>query len=389
MGRAPTVGHMPRHVSAGALLDLAIAVGFLAVGWFGASAAATTPPHLAYTPRDAVFLALLVLVTAPALAWRHWPLPAFLTSLLALTAMWALGYDASGLPLILPIGLYWVATAGSARELVAGFGIALVCVTALLWVDGAPFTLVEWTSSVLTLGLAGALGRTGRLRSDLAEARARAAEEAARRRMGEERLRVSAELHDIVGHSLGIIAVQAGIGHYLVERDPAQAAEALGHISRISRRSLDEMRSVVANLRDDVTEYAATPGLADVADLVATARETGLRVTLTLPDDPDSMPRQTGAAVYRVLREALTNVIRHAKASAVQVSVGRGATSVDLSVRDDGGGAASTSRTPVHPGHGIAVMRERVEALGGHFAAGPHPQGGFLVTASLPAEPVR
>ena len=163
-----------RPFSAGVLLDLAIAVGFLAVGWFGAGAAAATPPPFAYTPRDGVFVALLVLVTAPALAWRHWPLPAFLTSLLALTALWALGYDASGLPLILPIGSYWVATVASARQLVASLGIALACVTALLWLDGAPFTLVEWTSSVLTLGLAAALGRTGRLRGDLAEARARA-----------------------------------------------------------------------------------------------------------------------------------------------------------------------------------------------------------------------
>lgn len=380
---------MPRPFSAGVLLDLAIAVGFLAVGWFGAGAAAATPPPFAYTPRDGVFVALLVLVTAPALAWRHWPLPAFLTSLLALTALWALGYDASGLPLILPIGSYWVATVAAARQLVASLGIALACVTALLWLDGAPFTLVEWTSSVLTLGLAAALGRAGRLRGDLAEARARAAEEASLRRLGEERLRVSAELHDIVGHSLGIIAVQAGIGHYLVEREPAQAAEALGHISRISRRSLDEMRAVVASLRDDATDYETTPGLADVAELVATARATGLRVTLTLPDDPESMPRQLGAAVYRVIREALTNVIRHAKASAVQVSVGRGATSVDFSVRDDGGGAAPPPRSPRHAGHGIAVMRERVEALGGHLAAGPHPDGGFLVTATLPAEPIR
>jgi signal transduction histidine kinase len=380
---------MLRRLSTGVLLDLAILTGFIVIGWFSTGATAAAEPYYVYTPRDGVFIALLALVTLPALAWRRWPALAFLISFLALTAMWTSGYHTGGLPLILIIGMYWVAASGSVRELVASLGVAFVCVTALLWTGGAPFTLVEWTASAVSLGVAVALGRASRLRGEVAEARAHAAEEASLRRAGEERLRVSGELHDIVGHSLGIIAVQAGVGHHLMEQEPARAAEALDHISRISRRSLDEMRSVVATLRSDPAAYEAPHGLDDVADLVATARETGLQVRLTLPDDPDSMPRQIGAAVYRVLREALTNVIRHARASAVQVTVELGTTSVDVSVRDDGEGATLTAGVPSQSGHGIAVMRERVEALGGTLTAGPHPEGGFIVTATLPAEPIR
>jgi signal transduction histidine kinase len=101
------------------------------------------------------------------------------------------------------------------------------------------------------------------------------------------------------------------------------------------------------------------------------------------------MPRQTGAAVYQVLRESLTNVIRHARASTVQVTVAHGPTSVDLSVRDDGADATVPQRVTSQSGHGIAVMRERVAALGGTLTAGPHPEGGFAVAATLPAEPIR
>lgn len=380
---------MRGRLGTGVILDLAVGAAFVGVGWFSSSAVATSQPSFIYTPRDGIFVVLLVLVAAPALAWRHWPVPAFLTSLLALATMWVLGYDASGLPLILPIGMYWVATLGSRMQLMASLAFAVACVTTLLSIGGAPFTVVEWSASVVTLGLASALGHTGRLRSDLAEARARASEEASRRLIGEERLRVSGELHDVVGHSLGIIAVQAGIGHYLMDREPGRAAEALDHISQISRRSLEEMRSIVATLRDDATPYVDRSDLAHVADLVATARATGLHVTLTLPDDPTSIPRQVGSIVYKVIREALTNVIRHAGASTAEVVVWRGANSVECSVRDNGQVVAQLSRSPGPPGHGIDVMRERVEALGGELSAGPHPEGGFLVAATLPAGPIQ
>ena len=143
----------------------------------------------------------------------------------------------------------------------------------------------------------------------------------ARRRSSEERLRISRELHDIIGHSLGTIAVQAGVGRHLIDTEPGSAAEALDNIARISRDSLDEVRAVVAALRDEEPPYQPAPGLDDLPELIEGVRATGLTVELTLPDDLDAVPRQTGAAVYRITREALTNVLRHAGASKASVGL--------------------------------------------------------------------
>jgi glucose-6-phosphate-specific signal transduction histidine kinase len=141
------------------------------------------------------------------------------------------------------------------------------------------------------------LGRAGRLRVDLANARAAAAEEAVARQSSEERLRIARELHDIIGHSLGTIAVQAGVGRHLMDTEPEKAADALDSIAKISRDSLDEVRSVVAALRDDEPPYRPAPSLTDLPDLIETVRITGLAVELKLPNDLEAIPRQAGAAV--------------------------------------------------------------------------------------------
>jgi signal transduction histidine kinase len=177
--------------------------------------------------------------------------------------------------------------------------------------------------------------------------RAQAAEEAARRRSSDERLRIARELHDIIGHSLGTIAVQAGVGRHLMEAEPGRAADALESIARISRDSLDEVRAVVSALRDDEPPYHPTPSLAELPDLIETVRATGLSVELTLPDDVDAVPRQVGAAVYRITREALTNVLRHAGASTASVQVDLRDGRVEVSISDDGsGGALGVERVP-------------------------------------------
>ena len=238
--------------------------------------------------------------------------------------------------------------------------------------------------SVLALAITVGLGRAGRLRVDLANARAEAGEEAARRRSSEERLRISRELHDIIGHSLGTIAVQAGVGRHLIDTDPGSAADALDNIARISRDSLDEVRAVVAALREEEPPYQPAPGLDDLPELIEGVRAAGLTVELTLPNDLEAVPRQTGAAVYRITREALTNVIRHAAASNVSVQVDHHDGRVEVAIRDDGTGAGN-GREVSGPGHGIAGMQERAQALGGSLSAGPSSDGGFLVIASLPA----
>jgi signal transduction histidine kinase len=305
--------------------------------------------------------------------------------MLSVTVLWLLGYNAGALPLLLMFGGYFVAVARPTWELVLCSGVALGCFALLWWAGGAPYGARDALVSVLALAITVGLGRAGRLRVDLANARAEAAEEAARRRSSEERLRISRELHDIIGHSLGTIAVQAGVGRHLIDTDPGSAAEALDNIARISRDSLDEVRAVVAALREEEPPYQPAPGLDDLPELIDGVRATGLTVELTLPDDLEAVPRQTGAAVYRITREALTNVIRHAAATNVSVRVDHRDGRVELAIRDDGAGGSAGGQPALGTGHGIAGMRERAEALGGSLSAGPSSSGGFLVAASLPA----
>ena len=366
------------------IIDALVALAFLAVGWFSTAAPTISDPFYRYTPRDWLFVLLLILSTVP-YAWRRrWPTAAFLTGVLSVTVLWLLGYNAGALPLLLMFGGYFVAVARPAWELALCSAVALGCFALLWWAGGAPYGARDALVSVLALAITVGLGRAGRLRVDLANARAEAAEEAARRRSSEERLRISRELHDIIGHSLGTIAVQAGVGRHLLDTDPGSAADALDNIARISRDSLDEVRAVVAALRDEEPPYQPAPGLDDLPELIEGVRATGLTVELTLPDDLEAVPRQTGAAVYRITREALTNVIRHAAASKVSVQVDHHDGRVEVAIRDNGTGAGN-GREVSGPGHGIAGMRERAEALGGSLSAGRSNDGGFLVIASLPA----
>jgi signal transduction histidine kinase len=304
--------------------------------------------------------------------------------MLSTTVLWLLGYNAGALPLFLLFGGYFVAVARLAWEVVLCSATALGCFALLWWAGGAPYGGRDAFTSVLALAITVGLGRAGKLRVNLANARAEAAEEAARRRSSEERLRIARELHDIIGHSLGTIAVQAGVGRHLMETEPRKGAEALDNIAQISRDSLDEVRAVVDALRDDEPPYHPAPSLADLPGLIETVRATGLTVELTLPDDVDAVPRQIGAAVYRITREALTNVLRHADASTASVQVDHRDGRVEIAIRDDGSGGGDGRGPGAGIGHGIAGMRERAEALGGSMSAGPSSDGGFLVTANLP-----
>jgi signal transduction histidine kinase len=366
------------------IVDALVAVGFLAVGWLSSGDPTTSDPFYRYTPRNWVFVVLLILATVP-YAWRRrWPTAAFLISMLSVTVLWLLGYNAGALPLFLLFGGYFVAVARPPWEVVACTAATLGCFGVLWWGGGAPYAARQFFISALAIGLTLGLGRAGRLRVELANARAEAAEEAARRQSNEERLRIARELHDIIGHSLGTIAVQAGVGRHLMETEPKKAADALDSIAKISRDSLDEVRSVVAALRDDEPPYRPAPGLADLAELVDTVRSTGLAVDLILPNDVDAVPRQTGAAVYRITREALTNTVRHAHASKASVHLDHHDGRVELKIHDDGSGPGNGREPSSGTGHGITGMRERAEALGGSLSAGPATDGGFLVTASLP-----
>ena len=210
------------------IADALVALAFLAVGWLSTAAPTISDPFYRYTPRDWLFVLLLILATVP-YAWRRrWPTAAFLISMVSIAVLWLLGYNAGALPLVLIFGGYFVAVARPVRELVLCSAVALGSFALLWWAGGAPYGARDALVSVLALAITVGLGRAGRLRVDLANARAEAAEEAARRRSSEERLRIARELHDIIGHSLGTIAVQAGVGRHLMETEPEKAARRAG-----------------------------------------------------------------------------------------------------------------------------------------------------------------
>ena len=202
-----------------------------------------------------------------------------------------------------------------------------------------------------------------------------------------EGLRIARELHDVVAHAMSVVAVQAGVGRHVIDTDVDAAREALGVIETTSRGSLVEMRRMLGVLRhgDEAAALRPMPGLADVPDLVADTRRAGLGVTLDASGVTGELPAGVDLAVYRVVQESLTNVLKHGGPVA-HVRVVRGADRVEVEVTDDGAAQGSVGRDAPGPGggHGLLGMRERVALFGGSFEAAQRPGGGFRVHASLP-----
>jgi len=213
------------------------------------------------------------------------------------------------------------------------------------------------------------------------EARARAEQQ--RRRASEERLRIAQELHDVLGHHLSLINVQAGVGLHLMDSQPEQARAALANIKEASAEALREVRSVLSALNPDDKAAPRTPapGLDRVGDLVADAAAAGLPVATDVTGTARPLPPEVDRAAYRIVQEALTNVRRHAgPGTTVSLRIEYGEHTVTVTLDDDGTADPST----VDGGGGITGMRERATALGGELAAAPRPDGGFRVRAVLP-----
>lgn len=226
------------------------------------------------------------------------------------------------------------------------------------------------------------------------------ADQRAREQVAEERLRIARELHDIVAHSMSLITVQASVAGYVGAEHPDEAVKALASIEQTSRTALHDMRRLLGMLRDSDgrpqdPDLMPAPGLADLEDLVARTAESGIRVELRVTGKPAETSTPLELAVYRIVQEALTNVIKHADATRARVLLDYGRHEIGVIVVDDGHGLpaiAPTGITPApatadpNPGHGLVGMHERVAAYGGHFHAGPLPAGGFRVSARIPLE---
>ncbi|MFD9078519.1 sensor histidine kinase [Streptomyces erythrochromogenes] len=207
---------------------------------------------------------------------------------------------------------------------------------------------------------------------------------AAKRRVDEERLRIARELHDVLAHSISVINVQAGVGLALLDSDPEQARSALSTIKAASKEALGEVRQVLDTLRSPgEAPRTPAPGLDRLPELVEQAAAAGLRVEVTAEGEALPLPPGVDLAAFRILQEALTNVMRHSGARTARILLGWRPRLLELCVDDDGpaaGGASDGS------GSGLVGMRERAAALGGAVEAGSRPDGGFRVTATLPLQ---
>jgi signal transduction histidine kinase len=226
----------------------------------------------------------------------------------------------------------------------------------------------------------GALAAAAAAIATSARLRTEARTDRARRAVSEEKLRMAQDLHDGVGHGLAVIAMQAGVALHVLDKDPASARRSLEAVRDTSREALEALRGELSQLTGDPAPRAPRRSLADLDALVDRVAAAGLRITRTGRPPSPRPPVDVQATVYAVVQEALTNVLRHADATAVTLLVERDGDTLVVAVTDDGRGG-----TVQDEGMGIGGMRARVEAYGGPLAVGPRGQAGFEVRAVLPA----
>ncbi|GAA1932990.1 sensor histidine kinase [Streptomyces sodiiphilus] len=333
---------------------------------------------------------------------RRWPVPVAVAALLAAAVYYPTGsHDGATPTIVFVLAIYTVAARG---RLTAAVTLAAVTVLAMAGaeifarsvrgegnVDN--MSLVLLTGWLLALVL---LGHALRVRQDYlreAEQRARAAEgerdARARSAATEERLRIAREVHDVLGHSLSLINVQAAAAVHRSARRPGETGElvrTLESVRETSRDALRELRATLGVLRQADEDAPTEPvaGLERVGELAERARGAGLEVSVRVSGDPAGLPPQISLAGYRIVQEALTNTTRHAAASAVRIEFVRTAAGLRVTVEDDGRGApGERPGSRADGGSGLSGMAERARALGGEFTAG-NTASGFRVEARLP-----
>ncbi len=380
------------------VVDGVLAVVFFAVGVltsFGQDARRTDLDE----PGAFVVVTALV-ICAPIAFRRRAPLVALGVSAAGLLVHFLVGFPEGTLPLAVLLLTYTVGTWCPLREAVAG--LAMVCATIVVLgiTDAAELDAVGLLGIFANYTASWAIGVAMRGRRHVADAMVREADEraeaerqSAARVLAEQRLRIAQELHDVLAHSMSVIAVQAGVGAHVLDERPEEARAALEAISATSRGTLGEMRRLLGVLRDSdgAVRHDPVPGLADLTRLVADVRAAGVPATLRVDGTVAGVPAGIELSAYRVVQEALTNVIKHAgHPTRVEVTVQHrpGSLAVEvvddgrgLSARPDGGGAVVAVDGT---GHGLVGMRERVELWGGELSVGPAPGGGYRVKALLP-----
>lgn len=334
---------------------------------------------------------LLLAVSSVALLWRRSrPLIVLVVTLTASLVWDVIGY-AEGPSLAILISLYGVGRyIDDERTSPLSLAAALILAVANDLIESEPVSVIGLSLALVLL--AWYLGRRVRGRREylaLLEERAeylereRAAE--AQRAVDAERTRIARELHDLVAHRVSMMTVQAGAAQTVAATDPARALRAMAAVEEAGREALDELRQVLGVLRADRDRegLAPTHGLRDIPGLVAEMKSAGMDVSLSADGVPNDLPARVDLASYRIVQEALTNVLKHSGPDArAQVRLSSDDEMLTIEVTDRGSGVSTLPGS----GQGLVGMRERAALLGGSFEAGPRPGGGFRIMARLPLE---
>jgi signal transduction histidine kinase len=395
------------------LADAVIALAVATVGASSALGARHQGDHVLVAA--AAILAAMGLILYPR---RRYPAAVLVVVALLVAALIAAGASLEGAFVAVLVSSYSAAVYGG-RRLAVGLATATVIVllgigipvalgvtslrTAtpvriLLAADGA------WLVGLVIRGQFSARSAHLEILRERAELAAARQQEEARHATIAERLRIARELHDIVAHHLSVVVIQAQGAQRTIGRDPQRAMAAMTQVEQTGRTALEEMRGLLGLLRsgeqaDDRADAdadpgggpgparLAPPGLADIGALAQQLRAAGLPVTVDTAGEPREIREDVGLTVYRIVQEALTNVLKHAGPASAEVSLTFG-DKLEISVTDDGRGAAAGLAAGAIPGagRGTAGMRERVAILNGRLTVGPRPGGGFRVHATIPLE---
>ncbi len=337
------------------------------------------------------FARVLLFVTGAALLWRQrYPVPVVFGTAVTTLVYLGAGYPYGPVFAAVAVACFSAVVAGHRKAAWAAMGTlwaghALVAHWLYRWLPPSGDSAASWGQELVIATWVVAIAALSELararREQWARERAERAQ-AARRRADEERLRIARELHDVLAHSISVINVQAGVGLALLDTDPEQARTALTTIKDQSKEALGEVRQVLDTLRSPGdAPRAPAPGLDRLPELVEQAASAGL--TVEVAGEPPRLSPGTDLAAFRIVQEALTNVVRHSGSRRAHVRLDRDGNTLLLRVDDDG---PATGAEAGGSGNGLAGMRERAAALGGTIDAGPRPDGGFRVLATLPID---
>ncbi|WP_152186124.1 sensor histidine kinase [Segeticoccus rhizosphaerae] len=378
---------MGRRSRASWAFDVAVALVAFALGqievWDGAGSTHRQGPHWAQ--------ALTYAITALLLVGRRWrPLE----TLAVIVVVYLAAFTTFGSPEGNAVGTMPAIAAYSVgrweRRYPSVWGLAALAVFTAGWIGFDPL-VTSWTmrGESLFWGLqpmvAWLVGALIRSRMQVREQRRLREQDVSARAVSEERNRIARELHDVIGHNVSVMTVQAAAVRRRLTPDQVVEREALGTVETVGREALAEMRRMVAILRAEgqVVELTPAPGLAEVDQLITRFQRAGLPVRLTVTGSARPVAPGLDLTAYRVVQEGLTNVLRHADGpQRAEVLISYGPDVLELAVRDDG----RPSRRQVTPGHGLIGMRERVGVYGGRLVAGVQSDGGFELHATLPLE---